>query len=307
MLILGELIELKQVLLNKSSLKEEAFYQFLVDKPLSYPAKSDLTEIERICYSAFCTDIPTNKNLTNLIEAQRRTRPIRGMHYTENLIELTAMALKNPKLERGTLKEYSENHSTRDFYILYVQFPNLESNIPIAQGNIDEIALHLCKESFPQEWKALLLAGLEEISDLMDFYVIEQWYKRAMDDNPIVHQTHDIICVRDALAQIVTKTERCVTLAIRIVSALFMVAISYWLVPLIIRKWDQAEPIMAVIQFLFYLIGISFIVFVGFIPDRIKLFNSLKEKVTDWVFRRKGLNRLEVKERLDRLANQDEI
>lgn len=304
MLIFGELTELKQVLLNKSSLKEKAFYQFLVDEPLNYPAKNDLTEIERICYSVFCTDIPSNKDLTNLIEAQRRTRPIRGMHYTENLIELTAMALKNPELERDTLKEYSENHSTRDFYILYIQFPNLESNIPIAQGPIDEIALHLCKENFPQKWKALLLAGLEEISDLMDFYVIEQWYKRAMDDNPIVHQTHDIIYVRDALAQIVTKTERRVTLAIRIVSVLCIVAISRWLVPLIIRKWDEAEPIIAVIQFLLYLIGISFIVFVGFIPDRIKLFNLFKEKVMNWVFRKKGFNRLELKGTLDRLANR---
>ena len=128
-----------------------------------------------------------------------------------------------------------------------------------------------------------------------------------MEDNPIVHRTKDIIYVRDALAQIAVKTERRVTLAIRIVSVLFMVAISYWLVPLIIREWGAAEPIMAVIQFLFYLIGISFIIFVGVIPDRIEFFNFLQGNIINWVFRRKGFNRLKLKETLNRLADQDEI
>ena len=57
------------------------------------------------------------------------------------------------------------------------------------------------------------LLPLYETSDLTDFYVIEQGYLQAMDDNPIVHQTNDIIYVRDTLAQIVEKTERRVKFA----------------------------------------------------------------------------------------------
>ncbi len=306
MLIIDELKALKQKFIKKSSLKEQTFYYFLVGEPLSYPTKSDLTETEQICYSAFCTDIPSNKDLTNLIEIRRRTRPIGGMHYTGNLIELIAMAIESSELERDTLKMHAESHSTRDFYILHVLFSDHVSNPPTPQGTIDEIALHLYKDSFPEKWKAFLFVGLKEASDLIDLYVIEKWYKQAMDNNPIVHRTNDIIYVRDALAQIFTKTEHRVTLTIKIVSVLFIVAVSCWLVPLIIRKWDEAEPIMAVIQLLFYLIGISFIVFVGFIPDRIKLLNLFKEKVMNWVFRKKGFNRLELKGTLDRLANQDD-
>ena len=306
MLIIDELRGLKQKFINTSSPKEQAFYQFLLNKPLSYPAKNDLTEIEQIYYSVFCIDIPLKKDLTNLIEAQRRTQPIGGMHYTENLIELTAMALVNPELEKDTLKAYSENHSTRDFYILHVLFSDSGSNTPTSQGTIDEIALHLYKESFPEKWKTLLLMGLEEASDLIDLYVIEQWYKRAMDDNPIIHRTNDITYVKDALGQVVEKTERRVKLTIKIVSVLLLGSTSCWLVPLILRNWDEAEPIMAVVQFLSFLIGVLVIVFIGFIPDRIKLLNSLREKIIDWVFRRKGFNRLDLKETLDQLTNQGE-
>ena len=306
MLIIGELLELKQMLLKKSSLKEQAFYQFLVDKPLSYPAKNDLAEIEQICYSVFCTDIPLNNDLTNLIKAQRRKRPIGGMHYTENLIELIAMALENLELERNTLKAYSESHPTTDFYILHVLFPASNSNTPIAQGTIDEIALHLYKESFPEKWKTLLLNGLEETSDLIDLYVIEQWYKRAMDDNPIVHRTNDIIYVKDTCVHFVKKTERQIKFTIGIVSALPLISISCWLGILIFRNWDEAEPIIAGTEICLFVINVLLIIFGVFIPDKIDFINSSREKIINWVFKKKGFNRLELKERLGNLVNEDE-
>ena len=307
LIIIDELRVLKQKFIKKSSLKEQVFYHFLVNEPLSYPTKNDLTEIEQICYSVFCTDVPLKKDLTNLIKAQRRTQPIGGMHYTQNLIELSAMAKDCVESEKENLKAYSESHSARDFYILHVLFSTLGSNTPPSQGTIDEIALHLYKESFPEKWKTLLLMGLEEISDLIDLYVIEQWYKQAMDDNPIVHRTNDIIYVRDTLVQVVEKTERRVKLAIKIVSVLLVVLICYWLVPLILRNWDKVEPITAVIELLMTLIGFLILAFVGFMPDKIKIINSSREKIINWVFRKKGFNRAELKKRLERLViNQGE-
>ena len=306
MLIIDELRALRQKFINRSSLKEKVFYQFLVNAPLSYPTENNLARVEQICCSVFCVDIPPKIDLTNLIEAHRRTQPISGIHYTENLIELTAMALQDPGLERKTLKAYSEGHSIRDFHILHVLFSDLGSNTPIIQGTIDEIALHLHKKSFPEKWKDLLLLSLEEASDLMDLYVIEQWYKQAMDDNPITHRTNDIIYIKSMLAQVVEKTERRVKYAIKIVSVLLLCSISYWLFPLIVRNWDQVEPIMAVIEILGSLTFTVIIIVAGFMPDRIKFLNSLREKIIDWVFRRKGFKRLELKETLDRLANQNE-
>ena len=304
MLIIDELTKLKQRLLNQSSLKEQAFYQFLVNEPLNYPNKNNLTEIEQICLSVFGSDSLSKKEL---IVAQRKRQPIGGMHYTENLIELSAMAKDNINLEKGNLKSYCENHSTRGFYILNHLFSDILSNPPPPQGVVDQIALYLYKDESPEEgWKPLLLKALYETSDLIDFYVMEQGYLQAMYDNPIVQRTNDIIFVRDTFAQIVAKTESRVKLCIKIVSVLLLGSISYWLFPLIVRNWDQVEPIMAIIEISGSLIFTVVIIVAGFIPDRIKFLNSLRERVIDWVFKRKGFNRGELKETLNRLTNQDE-
>ena len=90
--------------MQQIKLKGRSILSISSGQPLS-PAKNELTEIERQLF----VELEEEKN-----------QPIGGMHYTENLIELTAMALENPELERGNLKAYSESHSTTDFYILHV-------------------------------------------------------------------------------------------------------------------------------------------------------------------------------------------
>ena len=299
--ITDELGKLKQILLAKSSLKEQVFYGFLVREPLNYPTQDDLAEIEKIYLSIFCTGIPLKKDLTNLVEAQRKKQPIRGMHYTKNLIELSAMAKDNVELERKNLKSYCENHSTRDFYILNHLFPNISSNPPPPQGAINQVALHLYEGEFPQEGgKPLLLNALLETSDLIDFYVIEQGYLQVMDSNPIVHRVQDILYVRDTFDRFINKTEFRVKITIMVVSVLLLGSISYWLVPLIIKNWNAAEPIIFVIQILVFLI-LLIVQLMGVVLEKIEILNRFREKIVDCVFRIKGFNRSELKKRLDRL------
>ena len=300
--ITDELRKQQQNLLDKSSLKERAFYGFLVKKPVHYPTEDDLAEMEKICLSMFCTGAPSKEDLTNLIEAQRKKQPIGGMHYTKNLIELSAMAMDNVELERGNLKSYCQNHSTRDFYILNRSFPDISSNPPQPQRSIDKVALDLYKGEFPQEeWQPLLLHALIETSDLRDFYVVEQAYSQALVDYPIVHQVEAIGYVRDVFVRFIERIERRVKFTIIVVSLLLLGSISYWLVPLIIRNWTEAEPIIVVIQIFVPLMGILIFKLMDIIPDKIKILNLCREKIISGVFRIKGFNRPELKKRLDRL------
>ena len=300
MLIADELKNLKQSLLDRSSLKERAFYFFLIEAPFRYPPENDPSEINQICLSVFCTDAPDKQEI---IQAQRRMQPIRGMHYTGNLIELSAMAQDNAGLEWENLKSHCDNHSTRNFYILNHLFPNISSNPPIPQGAIDEISLYLYKDEFPRdEWKPLLFEALQEASDLIDFYITEQGYLQAMDDNPIIRQVDDIIYVRNASVCFVEKTERHVKRNIGIVSGILVIIIFGWVVRLIVIDWAKAEPIIAATEICIHLILALIIGFVGFIPGKIKIFNLFREKIIDWVFSRKGFNRSELKEKLYRLG-----
>ena len=299
MLIVDEFKKLKQTPIAQSSLKERAFYGFLVGKPLSYPTEDNLTEIEKICLSVFCADTLAEKEL---IKAHRRKQPISGMHYTKTLIDLSAMAIDNVELEKENLKSYCQNHSTRDFYILNHLFQGISSNPPSPQGAIDTIALYLYKGEFPREgWKSLFFEALQETSDLMDYYVIRQGYLRAMDDSPIVHRVQDIHYIRDTFDRFINKTELRVKITIMGMGTLLIVPAFCWLGPLIIRNWNQAEPIIAVIEISVLLIGILIVGLMGFMPDKIKIFNLFREKIIDWVFKIKGFNRSELKRTLDRL------
>ena len=300
MLLINELIKLRHRLLNTSSLslKEKAFYQFLVGEPLNHPTGNNLAEIEQICLAVFSGDLLSKKEL---ITTQRKKQPIHGMHYTKNLIELSAMARDNVEVERKNLKSYCENHSTRDSYILNCLFPDILSNPPLPQGAVDEIAMHLYKGESPQEgWESLLLKALYETSDLIDFYVIEQGYLQGMYDNPIVHKIEAIRYIRDILIDAEEKSERRVKFTIAGVGTLLLLLMSYWLIPLIIKSWETAEPLIAILETLpLFLIGLF--AFAGYTPDKIRFFNLIRKKIIDWVFRWNGLDRKELRENLDRL------
>ena len=299
MLIADELKNLKQSLLDRSSLKERAFYFFLIEAPFRYPPENDPSEINQICLSVFCTDAPDKQEI---IQAQRRMQPIRGMHYTGNLIELSAMAQDNAGLEWENLKSHCDNYSTRNFYILNHLFPNISSNPPLPLGAIDDISLYLYDDDFPRDgWKPLLLKALQETADLIDFYVTEQGYLRAMDDNPIIHQTHDIICVRTACRHFVEKIEHRVNQIIWIVISILVLGVMVEVVRFILLDWAKAEPIVTAAEL--GLRVVPFLIF-GFFGSNIgkKIFISFREKILDWVFSRKELNRSELKEKLDRLG-----
>ena len=299
MLIADELKELKQILLEKSSLKERAFYFYLIEEPLNYPTQKDLSEIEQVCLSVFCTDAPDKQEI---IEAHRRKQPISGMHYTETVIDLSAMANGNFELERENLKSHCEDHSTRNFYVLNHLYPNISSNPPLPQGAIDEIALYLYDNDFPREgWKRLLLGALQETADLVDFYITEKGYLKAMDNNPIIHQTNDIICVSTACRHFVEKIERRVKRIIGIVSSILVLGIVGEVVRFILVDWDKAEPIITATELCFRVVLFLSVVFFRFNRGK-EIFISFRDKILDWVFSRRGLNRSELKEKLDKLG-----
>lgn len=302
LIIIEEFKRYKQYLFDQSSLKEQMFFRFLVKETLDYPSKEDLTDMEQICLSSFCNDAPSQKKL---IDRKRKEKVIGGMHYTNNLIELTAMAIDDIKQEEENLKSYCQNNPIKHYYILNQLFPDLSLYRADPHGSIDQIALHLCKKDFPKEgWKPLLLNALYETSDLIDFYVVEQGYQQAMDDHPVVHEVNNIDIVRNDCQKFVEKTERNVKWIIRIIIIFLVVSISYWLVPFILRNWDDVEPIIAIIDFLRDPEGIVLSGCLGYFPGKIKLLNSLNEKAIDWIFKRKGFNRSELKKSLVKLSRK---
>lgn len=302
-MLIDELKLKKEDIYNISSLKEQVFYQFLVEEPMSYPTDNDLAENVQICLSVFCINAPSKRDL---IEKHGKTQPKKGFHYTTNLIDLCAMAKDNLEQERDNLMSYCQNNSTRDFYILKHLFSGIFHYPPVPQGSIDQIALHLCDGDFPSEgWKSLLYKALQETSDLHDLYVVEQAYLKAMDDHPIVHRVDDIVYVRDACERFVEKTDRNVKFTIGIMLSLLLVGLCF-LIPTIREKWNEVEPIFGVSGIFLIIVMELIIIFRGKVLDRANFTKMFIDKVTNIVFKWKGFNRPQLKDALGLLTNAEE-
>lgn len=309
-MIINELKTMKDSIYNDSSHKEQAFYQFLVgESENGYTDRSSY--LEPIYSIILMTDNPITKEL---IEKHRETQPIGGFHYSTNLIELVAMAMDDIEQERDNLQIYCQDHSTKDFYIINSLFPNVIPYPPEPQGSIDQIAKHLYEGSFPSDnWRSLILKALYETSDLVDFYIVEKGVEKALDDSPIVHKVDDILQVRNVCFRFVQITESIVKFTIWIVYVLIVCYVLVWLIPNIIKYWDQLEPLIFIFQIIFFIINIPFL-FSRFFPFkknrffsflREKVFSSLREKVFNWVFSIFGIARMNLKESLNHLKCKD--
>ena len=139
--------------------------------------------------SAFCISAP---NKTDLVERFRRSKPIKGMHYANNLVELAAFAIYDRDSEADHLKSFCSTSSTRDYLILNHLFPGVCPSRPSATRAVDIIATWLDNGSFPHDWKSVFLDAIQNANDLLDLYVIRQGYTHLWECHPSTEQRRDL-------------------------------------------------------------------------------------------------------------------
>ena len=171
MILADEVAAIEEKLKQQASRKELALYQRLIGNPLPYPGDDKLMDIEQVCLSAFCIGAP---NKTDLVERFRRSKPIKGIHYTNNLVELAAFAIFDRDSEADHLKLFCSSSSARDHLILNQLFPGVCTSRPSTTRAIDTIALWLENGSFPCDWKPVVLDAMQNVNELLDLYVLKQ-------------------------------------------------------------------------------------------------------------------------------------
>jgi hypothetical protein len=115
MILADEIAAIEEKLKQQASRKELALYQELIGQPLPYPVDDELSDIEEVCLSAFCIGVP---NKTDLVERFRRSKAIKGIHYTKNLVELAAFVIYDRDSEADHLRSFCSRSSARDQLIL---------------------------------------------------------------------------------------------------------------------------------------------------------------------------------------------
>lgn len=292
MFIGQEIKALEATLLSKASLKEKYFYYFLTGTPLPYPSEAELTEIQKICLSLFCTNGP---KMAPEISKLRKSKPIKGMHYANNLIELFAFALDDTEAEKSHIKEFCKDHSTRDFFVINDTFPDSCLQQPHAKNDVDQIAHYLNKGAMPEDWKALFMGALKQAADLIDLFVLNKAYILVLDDHPIAHKFSEVNILCDQFSNALTKMESRIrkqtAIAISTPILFVLFAVAYWA----IKYWDQAEPIVFVGQVALFVLFILVLLFTGVMPNKIEFINQLRERIIDWRLRCLGIDRHEMK------------
>ena len=292
MFIGQEIKELETLLLAKASLKEKYFYYYLADKPLPYPLDVDLTDIQKVCLSLFCINGP---QIASEIQKLRKSKPVKGMHYANNLIELFAFALDDEEAEKAHINEYCKDHSARDFFVINNKFASSCLHPPEAKNEIDQIALYLNEGLMPENWKPLFMGALKQATDLIDLFVLNKAYILVLDDHPIAHKLAEVDILCDQFTNVLIKMEnrirKQIAVAVSTPVLLVLFAVAYWA----IKYWDQAEPIVFVVQGILFVFFILVFLFTGVMPNKIDSINQLRERIIDWRFGCFGIDRHEMK------------
>lgn len=253
MILADEVAAIEEKLQQQASRKELALYQRLIGNPQPYPEDNKLTDIEQVCLSAFCTGAP---NKTDLVECLRRSKPIKGMHYANNLVELAAFAIYDRDSEADHLKSFCSTSSTRDHLILNQLFPDVCTSRPPPTRAVDIIATWLDDSSFPDDWKSVFVNAMQNVNDILDLYVIRQGYIHLWECHPSTEQRRDLQYLGGQLDRAISRIKARSNRRFNAIASGAMVAGSVVIAYSAVSRWDVAEPAIWVCTFGILVVGV---------------------------------------------------
>lgn len=304
MLFAEELLTLTQKLEATASLKELTFYRHLIGTPLDYPRDNDLSEQEQVVFAAFCKRGPQNHSLAEKI---RGTKPIKGMHYSTNLIELAAFARFSLAKETKNLKNYAKAHSTKEFFVLSKLFPDVLEYPPSALKEIDHIALKLLNGDLRAEDKPTIASAIQASEDLLDVYVLNSAYQHLLDLQPATQYRRDATELAKQLSGVIRRVDVTVRFLVTLATAYGLFRLYQWLVPLIISRWTEIEPITFVIQLIFGSLALLVVAVIGSQPDKLKFLNVSFKLLGSIILKLIGINRSDAEKRIAEYMKEEQI
>lgn len=296
MLLAEELKSLTQKLKGEASKKEIVFFQFLINNPLPYPNDKNLSEQEQVVFAAFCSASPDKRELADKL---RGTKPIKGIHYSNNLIDLAAFAKFDRTKETDNLKTYASAHSTRDYFILNKLFPDVLSYPPEPINAVDEVASNLLTSGILSNKKQILIAAIQSAEDLLDVYVVRESYLHLLDIQPVAQYKRDLSVFITQLARLIKRVDIIVRVVLTIGTGYMLFCLYMWLMEIIDRLGKKAEPIFTMIPFVIGGIEILILILVGAQPKKLGFIKAIVRAIGTIVLRIIGINRKEIEKRIN--------
>ncbi len=114
-MIASDLGALESKAYAESSQKEKLFFLFLSNGDLNSVSLGD-SPSERLCYDAFVMKVKES----DVLKKMQRSKPIKNIHYSKNLIDLVAASKIDYDNERDHIKEYLSDHGLREAFLLHL-------------------------------------------------------------------------------------------------------------------------------------------------------------------------------------------
>jgi hypothetical protein len=287
-MILGdELAAIEEKLKQQASWKEVALYHKLIVNPLSYPGDDELTDIEQICLSAFTGTL----NKTDLVDRFRRSKPIKGIHYANNLVELAAFAIYEREAEADHLKSFCSTSSARDYFILNRLFPGVCTSQPSPIRGVDIIATWLGDSSFPEDWKSVFVDAMQNANDLLDLYVIREGYIHLWECHSSTDQTRDLQYLSGQLDRAINRIRVRSNRRFNAIASVTMDAATAAIAFFGLHRWDVAEPVIWVFTFVILVAGVQSLLLFGRQLDKVHIIlEQVRENRAQAALRKAGLD-----------------
>lgn len=285
-----EILKRETTLLQQSGVKEKLFYSFFTGRYISEIQNTSDGDIDKVCFAAFAasqTDV--SKEIQRNINAQ----PMKGMHFSTNIISLIAFAIKSTDAKKKFLSQFFSSASLMNQFIITQVFRELElPSSPKIQSNFDKLIDEIFLKKNFEEGEKTLFTCFESASDLNELSVVRSAYAELLRVHPNAQVENKFNQLSTEVKKLIRFTQivinLCVNLLVIVIATALIVGIPYF----IQQKWTawNLEPYITGIQFSIGIFWFVILLLFNTHPNWFGIINRFKKWLLKITFSLKGIS-----------------
>lgn len=200
-------INLKRESINeKSSLIEKLFYSFLSRKGIKRNAlPSKASNFEKIAYSSF---IDNSFEIKAILKKEQKVDSKFDFHYSNNLIELSAMSLADFSFEKSNINEFLKTASLREAFTISEIFEGFTfSTNRNIETKVDELVNYAFVKEDVSCFPNSIIEAIQNADDLIDIFIIEKCYEYFVSIHPVTKTNEKLSLLINSIEKYNTLNE----------------------------------------------------------------------------------------------------
>ena len=279
-MIASDIASLESRAFSESSQKEKLFFLFLTKGKTNSISLGD-SPSEQLCHEAFILNLNESETLKKL----QRSKPLKNIHYSKNLIDLIAAAKIDPKNEKSHINEYLKDHGLKEAFLIHfalgVEIPE-DVNI---RSDLDRLIETLFIKKSYDEAPELLSKTLPTATHIFDIIALKELYKIYLQVHPESKSIQDFDKLRVISKKVSHTLNGIIMLFLTSIVAFSAVEYINWYME---NKKLHDEFQKVVIQIFSVIIIVA--MFLGLnIPDKVRFLDFVRHKIFTFIYFLLGL------------------